>query len=68
MLTFTFLLILHFTGMGGGGTVQTQVKATSLKMCEAARHMAMSSLPDLNGWAGDCKPLVPPEPIAKEEN
>lgn len=66
MLSFCFVIILHFASMGGGGTVQATVKTTSLELCHAARRATMSAMKDADGWAGECRPLDPPEPIAAE--
>lgn len=66
MLTYAFILTLVFSEMGGGGTTQFQVKATSERLCKALRTMVMTQITSNIGHAGRCLPLLVPEPILPE--
>lgn len=61
MLTYFFILTLYMATMGGGGTIQAVIQTSTEQLCLSMRRAVMTQLPDANGFASDCHPLLRPE-------
>ena len=66
LLTYYFILTLTFSGLGGGGTIQAQVLASTEALCRSARRAVMAM--NLDGHASVCYELNPNQPLLPERD
>ncbi len=61
IFTWMLVLVIHFTEMGGGGTIEATMRFTSYDLCKATRRAIWSQFADAKGDLGDCVEIVVPK-------
>lgn len=55
-----FVLILQFSEFGGGGVMQASVEATTERLCNTIRNIAVHQITTPNAIIGECQKATSP--------